>query len=140
MQQRRVCRKREGIDRKHRWRRTLYDTDMENDVDMLGADNNEAVCNASDFFLFFIFLLFLFCFQFVHLAHVFDSVSPLAGAAIQLSKTLISSCIDVKCNDCRNWMTWRSAWRKWNKILLLCGRCRAKVEKEMGPVQRVVFN
>ena len=54
-----VCRKRERVDRKPRCRRTLCDTDMENDdVDMLGADNTEAVCNAFNFFLFFIFYSF----------------------------------------------------------------------------------
>ena len=84
------------------------ESNMENDdVEMLGSDSNEAVCNA--------FIPFAFAF---HLC---------------INFRFNQHCFTHQCRlHCRawSWMAWRSAWRKWKTKLLLCGRCRPRSRRK----------
>jgi len=56
--------------------------------------------------------------------------SNLSGAAAVQSWTLICSFLDAKSFRFRNWMTWRSAWKRWRMKLLRCERCRPRSRRK----------
>lgn len=106
---------------------------MENDdVEMLGADNNEAVCNAFHFplrrWLNFPFDCGAIQFEKPHLWFTHQCLP---------NSQLV---YNVNCDEYRNWMTWRSAWRKWKTKLLLCGICRPRSRKRWDLCKVAPFN